>query len=143
MPYQAGSGRRERHPHVRAANHRHRAIETTEDARHVLQLLTAMHGPVVLYLPPDSDGHTPVCVRRTDFHADSGDVLAGQTAWHTEFWLAERFHVGFEDLDVGIDVRNAPGDDRRTASLESSCGFRFTLRIESAQDATALVEEAS
>ncbi|WP_218717879.1 DUF779 domain-containing protein [Nocardia sp. MH4] len=143
MPYQAGSGRRERHPRVRAASHRHRAIETTEDARHVLQLLTAMHGPVVLYLPADADGYTPICVRRTDFHAGAGDVLAGQTAWHTEFWLAERFHVGLEDLDVGIDVRSAPGGDRRTASLESSCGFRFTLRIESAQDVTGLVEEAS
>ncbi|MFE6924471.1 DUF779 domain-containing protein [Nocardia sp. NPDC057663] len=143
MPYQAGSGHRDHPPLVHTPNHRHRAVDTSEDARHVLQLLTVMHGPVVLHLPSDSDGHTPICLRRTDFHADPGDILAGQTAGHTEFWMAGHFHVGLEDIDVSIDVHSVPASDRRTSSLETACGFRFALRIHAAAGAAALVEEAS
>lgn len=142
MANHAGAGHRDRQPHLRPPSHRHRAVEAGDDARHVLQLLIAMHGPVVLYLAPDSDGHTPICVRRADFQAEPGDVLAGRTAWHTEFWMAERFGVGLEDIDVRIDVRSVPAADRRSSSLESSCGFRFTLRVHRAEDAD-LVEEAS
>lgn len=135
MQHQAGSGQRAR----RARGHRHRALATSDDARHVLQLLTAMHGPVVLYLPADADGHTPVCLRRTDFRPEPGDVLAGQTAWHTEFWVASRFQVGLDDIDVSVDVRNRPGAESDSDSLEAACGFRFALRIAEAE----LVEEAS
>lgn len=143
MPYQAGSGHRDRPPRVHTPNNRHRAVDTSEDARHVLQLLTVMHGPVVLYLPSDSDGHTPICLRRSDFHPDPDDVLAGRTAGPAEFWMAGHFHVGLEDIDVSIDVHSVPGSERRTSSLETACGFRFALRIHAADDAVDLVEEAS
>ncbi|UGT54845.1 DUF779 domain-containing protein [Nocardia asteroides] len=143
MPNHAGSAHRERPPHIRNPAHRHRAVATTDDAGRLLRLLTEMHGPVVLYLPPDSDGHTPICVRHSDFQPESGDVLAGRTAAHAEFWMAESFHAGLDDLDVSIDVRTVPAADRSTASLDTACGFRFALRIQSAEDANALVEEAS
>ncbi|MFE3546370.1 DUF779 domain-containing protein [Nocardia sp. NPDC059177] len=127
--------------HAGSATHRHRAVAATEDADDVLQLMTAMHGPVVLYLAPDTDGHTPNCVRRTEFRPAPGDTLVGRTAWHTEFWMAEPFQAGIDDIDLSIDVRSAPGTDRRSASLETSCGFRFALRIHAEPD--ALVGEAS
>ncbi|MBC7300729.1 MAG: DUF779 domain-containing protein [Nocardia sp.] len=130
-----------RHPHGRKVDHRHRAVEAGDDALRVLRLLIEMHGPVVLYLAPDTDGYTPVCMRLRDFRPDAGDVLAGQTAWHTQLWMAEGFHVGFDDLDVSIEVRNRP--QRGSVSLEASCGFRFALRIEKADDAVEFVEEAS
>src|SRR5690606_10673869 len=137
--------------HAGVVQHRHRAVAATEDADDVLQLMTAMHGPVVLYLAPDTDGRTPICVRRTDFRPEPGDALAGRTpisvrrtdfrrepcvalagrtAWHTEFWLADWFREGIDDIDVSIDVRSAREADRPDL-LESSCGFRFALRIES------------
>ncbi|MFD4459230.1 DUF779 domain-containing protein [Nocardia sp. NPDC058480] len=130
-----------RHPHGRKEGHRHRAVEASDDALRVLRLLLEMHGPVVLYLAPDTDGHTPICVRRGEFRPGAGDLLAGQTAWHTELWMADRFHVGFDDIDVRIEVRNRP--QRGSASLEASCGFRFALRIEKVEDAAEFVEEAS
>lgn len=130
-----------RHPHGRKVDHRHRAVEASDDALDVLRLLLEMHGPVVLYLAPDTDGYTPVCVRLRDFRPGAGDVLAGQTAWHTQLWMAEPFHVGFDDLDVRIEVRNRA--QLGSASLEASCGFRFTLRIEKADGAAEFVEEAS
>ncbi|MFF2084535.1 DUF779 domain-containing protein [Nocardia sp. NPDC058176] len=141
MLHHAGSAQRERHLNGRKLDHRHRAVATSDDARHVLQLLNAMHGPVVLYLPADADGYTPICVRRSDFRPEPGDILAGQTAWHTEFWMADRFHVGLDDIDVSVDVRTRPGDEPGTSSLETACGFRFALRIHRAED--ELVEEAS
>ncbi|MFB7873904.1 MULTISPECIES: DUF779 domain-containing protein [unclassified Nocardia] len=113
-----------------AVQHRHRAVAATEDAGDVLQLMTAMHGPVVLYLAPDTDGRTPICVRRTDFRPEPGDALAGRTAWHTEFWMADRFREDIDDIDLSIDVRSAPEVDRRSESLETSCGFRFALLID-------------
>jgi uncharacterized protein len=130
-----------RHPHGRKVDHRHRAVEASDDALRVLRLLREMHGPVVLYLAPDTDGYTPVCVRREDFRPEAGDVLAGQTAWHTQLWMADRFHVGFDDLDVSIEVRNRP--QAGSASLEAACGFRFALRIDQVEAAAGFVEEAS
>ncbi|MGW6620313.1 DUF779 domain-containing protein [Nocardia sp. NPDC055002] len=130
-----------RHPNGRKVDHRHRAVEASDDALRVLRLLLEMHGPVVLYLAPDTDGYTPVCVRLRDFRPARGDVLAGQTAWHTQLWMADRFHVGFDDLDVSIEVRNRPQPG--SASLEAVCGFRFALRIDKAEAAVDFVEEAS
>ncbi|MFD3507939.1 DUF779 domain-containing protein [Nocardia sp. NPDC058666] len=132
-----------RHPHGRKVDHRHRAVQASDDALRVLRLLLEMHGPVVLYLPAGSDGFTPMCVRRSEFRPGDGDVLAGQTAWHTQLWMADPFHVGLDDLDVKIEVRNRAPQARESASLEAMCGFRFTLRIENADSAAELVEEAS
>ncbi|MFF5034937.1 DUF779 domain-containing protein [Nocardia salmonicida] len=130
-----------RHPNGRKVDHRHRAVEASEDALRVLRLLLEMHGPVVLYLAPDTDGYTPICVRRSEFRPGAGDVLAGQTAWHTQLWMAERFHVGFDDIDVRIEVRNRP--QRGSASLEATCGFRFALRVDNIDAAAEFAEEAS
>ena len=127
--------------HAGSVKHRHRAVAATADADDVLQLMTAMHGPVVLYLAPDADEHTPNCLRRTEFRPGPGDALVGRTAWHTEFWMAEGFPHGIDDIDLSIDVRSAPDTEQRSASLETSCGFRFALRIDAEQD--ALVGEAS
>ncbi|MFD3747834.1 DUF779 domain-containing protein [Nocardia sp. NPDC058633] len=130
-----------RHPHGRKVDHRHRAVEASDDALRVLRLLLEMHGPVVLYLAPDADGYTPICVRRSEFRPGPGDVLAGQSAWHTQLWMADRFHVGLDDIDVRIEVRNRP--QRGSASLEAACGFRFALRIDKIDEAAGFVEEAS
>ncbi|MFE1593453.1 DUF779 domain-containing protein [Nocardia sp. NPDC058705] len=130
-----------RQPHGRKADHRHRAVEASDDALDVLRLLLEMHGPVVLYLAPDTDGYTPVCLPLRDFRPGSDDILAGQTAWHTQLWMAQRFHVGFDELDVRIEVRNRPPRD--SASLEAACGFRFALHIEKADEAGEFIEEAS
>lgn len=142
MGNHAGSVHRDRHRNGRKVDHRHRAVESSDEAGDVLRLLTEMHGPVVLYLAPDTDGYTPTCLRRSEFRPDSGDVLAGQTAWHTEFWMANRFHAGLEDTDVSVDVRSRDRSGRRSPSLETDCGFRFTLRIHDVEDAE-LVDEAS
>ncbi|KAF0846728.1 DUF779 domain-containing protein [Nocardia caishijiensis] len=142
MGNRAGSVHRDRDLHARWGSHRHRAIEATGEASDVLALLTEMHGPVVLYLAPGTDGRSPICVRRGEFCPSADDVLAGRTAAHTEFWMAGDFYAGFEDLDVGIEVRSAVRTGRQSGSLESDCGFRFTLRI-STPDAAELVDEAS
>ena len=80
-------------------------------------------------------------MRRSEFRFDVGDVLVGQTAWHTQLWMAERLHVCFDGIDVRIEVRDRP--QRGSASLEASCGFRFALRIDQVEAATGFVEEAS
>ncbi|MFC4372728.1 DUF779 domain-containing protein [Nocardia halotolerans] len=141
MGHHTGSVHRERQHQGRKLEYRHRAVETTDEAGEVLHLLTEMHGPVVLYLAPEADGYTPVCLRRSEFRPNAGDVLAGQTAWHTELWMAHRFHTGFEDIDVSVDVRRRTGSVHRGPSLESDCGFLFTLRIR--DERRALAVEAS
>ncbi|MFJ2662719.1 DUF779 domain-containing protein [Nocardia fluminea] len=97
-------------------------------------------------MPPEregdrSDGYTPICVRRSEFRPNAGDVLVGHTAWHTQWWMAERFDVGFDDIDARIEVRNRP--PRGSASLEASCGFRFPLHIENVDAAAIFAEAAS
>ncbi|MFC4127675.1 DUF779 domain-containing protein [Nocardia rhizosphaerae] len=143
MPNHAGSAHRERPPHIHPLAHRHRAVATTDDASRLLRLLAEMHGPVVLYLPADSAGSTPICLRRSDFHPDVDDVLAGRTSAKAELWLAAKFRDGLDDLDLGVDVRTDLATDRDSGSLATACGFRFALRIRAASEAAELVEEAS
>ncbi|EFL30445.1 conserved hypothetical protein [Streptomyces viridochromogenes DSM 40736] len=101
-------------------------VELTPAAEDLLRQLTGTHGPVMFHQSGGCcDGSAPMCYPRGEFRVGASDVLLGQVAGDTPFWMSADQYAYWSHTHLTVDVVPGRGSG---FSLEAPEGVRFLLR---------------
>ncbi|CAM5683451.1 DUF779 domain-containing protein [Streptomyces purpurascens] len=101
-------------------------VELTPAAEELLRRLTGAHGPVMFHQSGGCcDGSAPMCYPRGEFRVGASDVLLGQVAGDTPFWMSADQHRYWSHTHLTVDVVPGRGSG---FSLEAPEGVRFLIR---------------
>ncbi|UCM91503.1 DUF779 domain-containing protein [Streptomyces marincola] len=105
---------------------RTRLVDLTPAAAELLERLVARHGPVMFHQSGGCcDGSAPMCYPRGEFKVGGQDVLLGEVAGGTPFWIGADQYVHWRHTHLTVDVVPGRGSG---FSLEAPEGVRFLLR---------------
>ncbi|MGX5208116.1 DUF779 domain-containing protein [Streptomyces violaceus] len=101
-------------------------VELTPAAEELLRRLTGAHGPVMFHQSGGCcDGSAPMCYPRGEFRVGASDVLLGQVAGDTPFWMSADQYTYWSHTHLTVDVVPGRGSG---FSLEAPEGVRFLIR---------------
>ncbi|MGW0864960.1 MULTISPECIES: DUF779 domain-containing protein [Streptomyces] len=101
-------------------------VELTPAAEELLRKLTGAHGPVMFHQSGGCcDGSAPMCYPRGEFRVGGSDVLLGQVAGDTPFWMSGDQYTYWSHTHLTVDVVPGRGSG---FSLEAPEGVRFLIR---------------
>ncbi|MEU2208811.1 DUF779 domain-containing protein [Streptomyces hygroscopicus] len=101
-------------------------VALTDAAQTLVRLLTARHGPLMFHQSGGCcDGSAPMCYPRGEFRVGAADVLLGEVAGDTPFWMSADQYAYWRHTHLTIDVVPGRGSG---FSLEAPEGVRFLLR---------------
>jgi hypothetical protein len=103
-----------------------RRVELTPAAEELLGRLADQHGPLMFHQSGGCcDGSSPMCYLRGEFRVGGADVLLGQVAGDTPFWMSASQYMYWRHTHLTVDVVKGRGSG---FSLEAPEGVRFLLR---------------
>ncbi|MFJ5558726.1 DUF779 domain-containing protein [Streptomyces sp. NPDC093250] len=106
--------------------HRTRRVELTAVAEELVRRIVAVHGPVMFHQSGGCcDGSSPMCYPRGEFRVGASDVLLGQVAGDSPFWMSADQYAYWSHTHLTVDVVAGRGSG---FSLEAPEGVRFLLR---------------
>ncbi|CAM5363302.1 DUF779 domain-containing protein [Streptomyces antimycoticus] len=101
-------------------------VELTDAAQDLLRLLMSRHGPLMFHQSGGCcDGSAPMCYPRGEFRVGAADVLLGEVAGDTPFWMSADQYAYWRHTHLTVDVVPGRGSG---FSLEAPEGVRFLLR---------------
>ncbi|MEE4595821.1 DUF779 domain-containing protein [Streptomyces sp. DSM 41524] len=101
-------------------------VELTDAAQDLVRLLTSRHGPLMFHQSGGCcDGSAPMCYPRGEFRVGAADVLLGEVAGDTPFWMSADQYAYWRHTHLTVDVVPGRGSG---FSLEAPEGVRFLLR---------------
>ncbi|GHH77186.1 hypothetical protein GCM10018793_24630 [Streptomyces sulfonofaciens] len=101
-------------------------VELTAAAERLVGELTRRHGPLMFHQSGGCcDGSSPMCYPRGEFRVGAADVLLGQVAEQTPFWMSASQYAYWKHTHLTVDVVEGRGSG---FSLEAPEGVRFLLR---------------
>ncbi|MFI7310016.1 DUF779 domain-containing protein [Streptomyces hygroscopicus] len=101
-------------------------VGLTDAAQTLVRVLTARHGPLMFHQSGGCcDGSAPMCYPRGEFRVGAADVLLGEVAGDTPFWMSADQYAYWRHTHLTIDVVPGRGSG---FSLEAPEGVRFLLR---------------
>ncbi|GLV79811.1 DUF779 domain-containing protein [Streptomyces hygroscopicus] len=101
-------------------------VALTDAAQTLVRVLTARHGPLMFHQSGGCcDGSAPMCYPRGEFRVGATDVLLGEVAGDTPFWMSADQYAYWRHTHLTIDVVPGRGSG---FSLEAPEGVRFLLR---------------
>jgi uncharacterized protein len=101
-------------------------VRLTPAAERLLGTLIDQHGPVMFHQSGGCcDGSAPMCYPRPEFRVGASDVLLGQVAYETPFWMSGDQYTYWKHTHLTVDVVPGRGSG---FSLEAPEGVRFLLR---------------
>ncbi|MFE1974703.1 DUF779 domain-containing protein [Streptomyces hygroscopicus] len=101
-------------------------VDLTDAAQTLVRLLTARHGPLMFHQSGGCcDGSAPMCYPRGEFRVGAADVLLGEVAGDTPFWMSADQYAYWRHTHLTVDVVPGRGSG---FSLEAPEGVRFLLR---------------
>ncbi|MEV8596865.1 DUF779 domain-containing protein [Streptomyces sp. NPDC052012] len=101
-------------------------VELTDAAEDLVRRLTEAHGPLMFHQSGGCcDGSAPMCYPRGEFRVGASDVLLGQVAGGTPFWMSADQYAYWRHTHLTVDVVPGRGSG---FSLEAPEGVRFLLR---------------
>ncbi|MGW5446606.1 DUF779 domain-containing protein [Streptomyces asiaticus] len=101
-------------------------VELTDAAQDLVRLLTSRHGPLMFHQSGGCcDGSAPMCYPRGEFRVGAADVLLGEVAGDTPFWMSADQYAYWRHTHLTVDVVSGRGSG---FSLEAPEGVRFLLR---------------
>ncbi|MCP2168430.1 DUF779 domain-containing protein [Goodfellowiella coeruleoviolacea] len=101
-------------------------VRLTPAAERLLRALVERHGPVMFHQSGGCcDGSAPMCYPRAEFRVGASDVLLGQLALDTPFWISADQYAHWRHTHLTVDVVPGRGSG---FSLEAPEGVRFLLR---------------
>ncbi|MFI1165501.1 DUF779 domain-containing protein [Streptomyces sp. NPDC020801] len=101
-------------------------VELTDAAEELVHRLTARHGPLMFHQSGGCcDGSAPMCYPRGEFRVGGADVLLGEVAGDTPFWMSADQYAYWRHTHLTVDVVPGRGSG---FSLEAPEGVRFLLR---------------
>ncbi|MDQ0845063.1 DUF779 domain-containing protein [Streptomyces sp. V1I6] len=112
---------------------RARRVELSAAAEELVGRLAARHGPVMFHQSGGCcDGSAPMCYPRGEFRVGGSDVLLGEVAGGTPFWMSADQYAYWRHTHLTADVVPGRGSG---FSLEAPEGVRFLLRSRLLTDA--------
>jgi uncharacterized protein (DUF779 family) len=112
---------------------RARRVELSAAAEELVGRLAARHGPVMFHQSGGCcDGSAPMCYPRGEFRVGGSDVLLGEVAGGTPFWMSADQYAYWRHTHLTVDVVPGRGGG---FSLEAPEGVRFLLRSRLLTDA--------
>jgi uncharacterized protein (DUF779 family) len=112
---------------------RARRVELSAAAEELVGRLAARHGPVMFHQSGGCcDGSAPMCYPRGEFRVGGSDVLLGEVAGGTPFWMSADQYAYWRHTHLTVDVVPGRGSG---FSLEAPEGVRFLLRSRLLTDA--------
>ncbi|MGH3862984.1 DUF779 domain-containing protein [Actinokineospora sp.] len=110
-------------------------VGITLAAEAVLRGLIDQHGPVMFHQSGGCcDGSSPMCYPRGEFRVGAADVLLGEIAGDTPFWMSADQYEYWRHTHLTVDVVSGRGGG---FSLEAPEGVRFLIRSRLLTDAEA------
>ncbi|MBC6448759.1 DUF779 domain-containing protein [Actinokineospora xionganensis] len=110
-------------------------VDITPAAEAVLRGLVDRHGPVMFHQSGGCcDGSSPMCYPRGEFRVGAADVLLGEVAGDTPFWMSADQYEYWRHTHLTVDVVSGRGGG---FSLEAPQGVRFLIRSRLLTDAEA------
>ncbi|MGF1238291.1 DUF779 domain-containing protein [Streptomyces sp. 2-6] len=101
-------------------------VVLTEAAEDLVRRLTERHGPLMFHQSGGCcDGSAPMCYPRGEFRVGAADVLLGEVAGDTPFWMSAGQYAYWRHTHLTVDVVPGRGGG---FSLEAPEGVRFLLR---------------
>ncbi|GHJ32111.1 MULTISPECIES: DUF779 domain-containing protein [Streptomyces] len=101
-------------------------VDLTDAAQTLVRVLTARHGPLMFHQSGGCcDGSAPMCYPRGEFRVGAADVLLGEVAGDTPFWMSADQYAYWRHTHLTVDVVPGRGSG---FSLEAPEGVRFLLR---------------
>ncbi|WP_439947385.1 DUF779 domain-containing protein [Streptomyces sp. BBFR109] len=101
-------------------------VVLTEAAEDLVRRLTGRHGPLMFHQSGGCcDGSAPMCYPRGEFRVGAADVLLGEVAGDTPFWMSAGQYAYWRHTHLTVDVVPGRGSG---FSLEAPEGVRFLLR---------------
>ncbi|MEV8068891.1 DUF779 domain-containing protein [Streptomyces sp. NPDC085995] len=101
-------------------------VVLTEAAEDLVRRLTERHGPLMFHQSGGCcDGSAPMCYPRGEFRVGAADVLLGEVAGGTPFWMSAGQYAYWRHTHLTVDVVPGRGGG---FSLEAPEGVRFLLR---------------
>ncbi|MDN3057143.1 DUF779 domain-containing protein [Streptomyces sp. SRF1] len=101
-------------------------VDLTDAAQTLVRVLTARHGPLMFHQSRGCcDGSAPMCYPRGEFRVGAADVLLGEVAGDTPFWMSADQYAYWRHTHLTVDVVPGRGSG---FSLEAPEGVRFLLR---------------
>ncbi|WP_255954952.1 DUF779 domain-containing protein [Streptomyces odontomachi] len=101
-------------------------VELTPAAERLVQQLSRQHGPLMFHQSGGCcDGSSPMCYPRGEFRVGAADVLLGEVAEQTPFWMSASQYAYWKHTHLTVDVVEGRGSG---FSLEAPEGVRFLLR---------------
>jgi uncharacterized protein (DUF779 family) len=101
-------------------------VDLTPQAEALLRTLTEQHGPLMFHQSGGCcDGSSPMCYPRGEFRVGGADVLLGEVAGDTPFWMSASQYEYWKHTHLTVDVVRGRGSG---FSLEAPEGVRFLLR---------------
>ncbi|GAB1331440.1 DUF779 domain-containing protein [Streptomyces sp. NPDC093260] len=101
-------------------------VVLTEAAEDLVRRLAARHGPLMFHQSGGCcDGSSPMCYPRGEFRVGAADVLLGEVAGDTPFWMSAGQYAYWRHTHLTVDVVPGRGGG---FSLEAPEGVRFLLR---------------
>ncbi|MGW4348263.1 DUF779 domain-containing protein [Streptomyces sp. NPDC004690] len=101
-------------------------VVLTEAAEDLVRQLTDRHGPLMFHQSGGCcDGSAPMCYPRGEFRVGAADVLLGEVAGDTPFWMSAGQYAYWRHTHLTVDVVPGRGGG---FSLEAPEGVRFLLR---------------
>ncbi|MGX1506025.1 UNVERIFIED_CONTAM: uncharacterized protein (DUF779 family) [Streptomyces graminofaciens] len=108
-------------------------VELTAAAEELVGRLAERHGPVMFHQSGGCcDGSAPMCYPRGEFRVGGSDVLLGEVAGGTPFWMSADQYAYWRHTHLTVDVVPGRGSG---FSLEAPEGVRFLLRSRLLTDA--------
>jgi uncharacterized protein (DUF779 family) len=115
-------------------------VVLTPAAARLVETLAAEHGPVMFHQSGGCcDGSAPMCYPRGEFRVGSRDVLLGEVAGGTPFWMSADQYAYWSHTHLTVDVVPGRGSG---FSLEAPEGVRFLIRSRVLSDEEALLAAA-
>lgn len=101
-------------------------VQLTPGAEELLLRLVDRHGPVMFHQSGGCcDGSAPMCYPHSEFRVGGSDVLVGEVAGGTPFWMSADQYEYWRHTHLTVDVVPGRGSG---FSLEAPEGVRFLVR---------------